>query len=162
MKATITSAVLLAIFTLTCIFAQDTVQKKVEPRYSATIPLSMVEQKKKDSMMQVATNNLEVAINLTTKIPQKKRELLVIKEREQKAMREYINMVNTYLKTSGRTEKIIVKKDLKQQLQDGEIFLVKDSTCTGTKKSFLGKPKCTQWKYTFYLQDKKGHKEQLF
>lgn len=137
--------------------SNDTTQKS-----SGNVPISNIETKMKDSLLRVANSNLDVAITLTTKIPQKKRELLEVKLREQKAMREYISAVDKYLKASGRTEKIIVMSSLKQQLQSGEIFLVKDSTCVETKKKFLRKKKCVQWKYTFYLQDKKGNKEQLF
>lgn len=142
--------------------AQEVTKDNMTITNSANIPLVRVDTKVKDSLIAVANRNIDVAINYTTKIPQKKQELINIKMKEQEAMKEYISAVDKFLKQSGRTEKIAIKSSLKNQLQKGEIFLVKDSVCAVSKKRFLGKPKCIQWKYNFYLQDKDGNKEKLF
>lgn len=126
-------------------------------------PQNSSDSRVKDSMLEEANKNLDVAISITAKIPKKKEELLRAKLLEQKAMREYIATVDAYLKKNGRNEKVILKNSsLKQQLNSGEIFLVRDSTCIKEKRRFLGKKKCIDWVYNYYLQDKDGNKEKLF
>lgn len=121
-----------------------------------------VDTKTKDSLLKVANRELDIAIKVSTVIPKKKEELLKAKLNEQRAMKNYIAAVNNYLQQSGRREKVIIKSSLKEQLKEGEIMLTKDSTCTKSKKAFLGKKKCVEWRYTWYLEDKSGKKERLW
>ena len=142
---------------------KNTHQEVVGTQYVTIQPQNISESRIKDSMLAEANKNLDVAISITSKIPKKKEELLRAKLLEQKAMREYIATVDAYLKKNGRSEKVILKNSsLKQQLNSGEIFLVRDSTCVKEKRRFLGKKKCIEWFYNYYLQDNDGNKEKLF
>lgn len=116
----------------------------------------------KDSLVKVTNKILDNVIEYPTKINNKKDELIKVKEEEQLVFKNYINTVNQSLKDNGRKEKLVIKHDIKQQLREGEIFLVKDSICTTYKRKFLGPKKCTEWEYSGFLVDKNNNKEKLW
>lgn len=127
----------------------------------AVVPV-VITAERKDSMLKAANADLDASIQYSYKVAEKKEKLLEMKEAEQKALKTYIKAVSRYLEKTGRPEKIVVKDKTVQQLKTGEIFLEKDSLCAQTKRTFLGKPRCVQWKYSWYLTDKNGEREQLW
>ena len=150
---------------LTLVFlhsAQTPKSEKVLPLESN--PTTPLKEKKviKDSLIKATNETLDKAIDFTAKINQEKDALLKVKEEEQVVIRNYISAVNLYLKEKGRTEKLVVKKNIKQQLKEGEIFLVKDSTCLDYRRRFLDYKKCTKWQFDWYLVDKDNNKEKLW
>lgn len=127
-------------------------------------PVTVTADKAKDSLLRLTEKELDEAIKKSAlTIKKKQTDLMEAKKIKREAMQEFVVAVDNFLKTSGRKEVIVVKKDKDAitQFKEGEIFLSKDSTCVKERKPLFGKRKCVQWSYEFYLEDKNGNKEKL-
>lgn len=119
--------------------------------------------KKEDSLLNVFKKEQEVTLKYLSEYPKAKEKNKELRAAEIKAYEEHIKALNTFLAKQGRNQKVIMTKDIKQQLQEGELEFVKDSVCVNSKKKFLSrKVNCTKYEYHFYLKDNKGKLEKLW
>lgn len=130
---------------------------KIEPLDIKDIK-NTAKKEEKDSIIKAFNEETILSTSAAVKLSKKQIKVEKLRKEQEDAYDKLILSAQAALKKKEDKRVIVVTKSAFQQLKDGELMLVKDSTCT--KKKFLSK-KCGNWDYKYYLVDNKGKQQEL-